>query len=371
MAITTGGFGVNVMPQVQMADPRLLAFNPALIGQGMEQGMGMARTAQDYQIRAAQQKEWELLAADRQAAERAVLKGKAKLTPAEVEAAIAQAALNKETAAAAMPNVAPAAALQNLNIANQTGEAQLKASLRHVTDATAAAQAKAGLTAAQGAEQTAAQRVELEKQTLDNLYKDAVSSGAMKADEAKLARETLDDKLKNAKDDFARNRAKMEAEIDVLKAQATKLEADAKTEAPFKLYQKMESIANQLAMQEKRVWETPVQLPNGKTGKLVDYWAATRDAETGNAKQEGALWWKSAVPTIKENEEMIQRAMELRRKYAGIVAKSAEIDFSGGESNKAKSESANTPKYEVGKVYPGKDGTKAMYMEDGTWKRIQ
>jgi len=206
MAIQTRGFDVNVMPKPGLADPSLVAFNPARIGQGMQEGLALSEQLAKLKAFKLEQEEKAMLASDRINAIKAQYKGIADQTPQQTRQITAGAdlavgttpgaisatnATNARTtmvapvlaqndvmaAFAARPGIFSGAKVKSLQDEVAAGNAEIDISTQPSRKKTAGATAESAQVAAEGAAATAAQDADT-KTIMSNLANAAANDDA-------------------------------------------------------------------------------------------------------------------------------------------------------------------------------------------------
>lgn len=354
MAISTGGFGVNVMPTYTPVDPSLAAFNPAEITKGMLNHFQMQGTV--AQLQAFKQHAQEV--ADTEAQRTQILKQQAEQDRLKLESA---AALHKydidrriaEAKAAKIEaegreTVAPSATedtlakyrqmatlrpgTTELGLLGQTRDIGMaKADVELLPFAIAAKKSQAETQARQAAGELG--RVETTEGVKDINASMALDTakfaeGLLPAQQQLVAFKLADD-LKNAQTDRDKQRAHLDAQNTLLLMQAKKFEAEAAgtgrfEKDPFTKYSKVQAAISNLGMQESRLWNQKVPIPGTKTeGDMAQYLQATRKGGIyGGADKSTWLGLGAPVPkdpAVEQTLEMVQRIRKERARLEGIA----------------------------------------------------
>lgn len=384
MAINTGGYGVNVLPQYTPVDANLAAFNPAAAMQGAAQGIDMVTGLQklkdmrqiheenakmsaaknkllqaqaeqsaltaDYMAKVQQQK----LDAEMSRLEHDAKKNRLASGLLGKKSAIEEGELNLK--GALQPGAARLAmsgqgaqekASPFLNDAlvfgAQTSAGTAKAALGRLSDVTAAEDAKA--LAARTVAQGDVSRLAVTEDTKDVAAKIALSTALESEDllpeQQALIRQKLSDDIANARTDAEVKRAQAKASLDGeiaktknLLAQAENYKAMASGEGKYSKLdehaKKMMDGVNRISMAQTQIMKTPVVLPNNKgVGTLAQYLAATREGgvEDGAAKRSGIPFITRAdVQRNPDAERYIQDYKMLRDQKTALQASWMKLD---------------------------------------------
>lgn len=277
--INTRGFQVDVMPQYREANPALVAFNPAMLMKGALDTQQLADAIATIKAKRAQNEEIALTKQTRIEAENA----KNKAAAAKAGADITLQPKRTDVESLRLGNEIEVLPLQG-KFDLQATEEKLK-SLPILANADRkkaeadAAKATSDINLAKDREQMARGEIADTLRKLDAAEK-------LHGDQLNLARMKLSEELANAKSDAELNRA-------YKKAQAMKLEADAKqAEAMAGYYDRGGSAAgktmkpaehiNSLTLLQQRLIKGPYTLPSGDgQGSLAQYIAEMQYVENG------------------------------------------------------------------------------------------
>lgn len=336
MAIQTRGFDVNVMPKPGLADPSLVAFNPARIGQGMQEGLALSEQLARLKAFKLEQEEKAMLASDRINAIKAQYKGIADQTPQQTRIVTGQAdvvegtktakigaenATNERTIAitpvqtqnelaglfANRPNIFSGAKVKGLQDKVAAGNAEIELSTQPSRKAAARATAESTRIAAEGAEATAAQDADT-KTIMSNLAKAAADDDAENfwtnrealKKQRELQTKTMEAQIANIQSQVQNNLAEAQMRLETVngsKSAQNKLAAVSRAakEANDDWLKLMSTKLFDANNQESNLMTYMKQLDLDETDRIPAYDALIRQAEELKAEADG---WKSQIKTL-------------------------------------------------------------------------
>jgi hypothetical protein len=368
MAIQTGGFQVRQMPTYVAPDPRLAAFNPSLVANGMGQAFQLAQQVEEIKRSKALAAELEATRTNRLAAQNAQ-----NLATATVAGPQSQLDLSK--IALAEHQVPQAQTIGDLTFAYQermipeqgklgvlqrgsaltnepylAGEQRQKAALgisraageqTILPDVLSAEAAKARQTTAEANVGTnlAGAKGSLVAANISSQLKDLSDAESVGSKKLEVLKNKLDDELENAKDDADRDRIYKNFKIDESAANAENLRAHGKAlgagkaSDPVVILSKFHTMQNQIMSEQTKLLQTKVPDPNGDGQiPLAAYISNTRDPNTGTVGTErtGFLWLnKSGKKTNSEAEKLIDQLKNLSVQLNQVQGKTSEYFQSG------------------------------------------
>ncbi len=294
MPIQTRGFGLDILPQYSPVNPSLVAFNPSQIAGGAMDMSQLVKAIEKIKADRAIQAELAATKDARIAAQNAQNSSIAQLSPVKTESEIlALGSANRrlpsaETAAISGNIFNDKSATINTGLLDQEAElrrARTGADLSNVTPISEAQAAVARAATAKAIEDRALAGVRggLEAKEISSKIKDLEEHDTLRNKRFSAIDSQLDRDIKKARNETETLEAVTKANLKKTEAETSHLMAVADYYKNGKEDKTVQDV-RAMVLSADKIENGTYELPNGKTGSLADYRAATR--ETGSDGKE-------------------------------------------------------------------------------------